>query len=160
MATEVRVAETDGRIDTEELVDLLQQALEKFLPSLAELTEDWCDVNVTLQQLRVMTIIYMKGQPQRVSTLANRLKVSRPTMTGILERLVIQGLIIRQDYPDDRRVVLNALTEQGQRLIERLQPIQRDRLRAIITKQKPNDQQKVVEAFQLLLSSTKDCKNS
>ena len=110
-------------VDTDELVDLLQQTLAEFHPSLTELTEVWSDVNVTIQQLRVMTILYNDG-PRRVSLLARRLSVSTPTMTGILDRLVRQDLISRQDDPEDRRVVLNALTEKGQGLIERLQPVQ------------------------------------
>jgi DNA-binding MarR family transcriptional regulator len=141
-------------IDTDELVDLLQQTLARFHPSLTELTEVWSDVNVTIQQLRVMTILYNDG-PRRVSLLARRLSVSTPTMTGILDRLVRQGLISRQDDPEDRRVVLNALTEKGQDLIERLQPVQSERLRAIVSQLTPGDRKGVASGLASLLTAAR-----
>lgn len=139
-------------VDEDGLVDLLQQTLEKFHPSLAELTEVWSDVSVTIQQLRVMTILYNDG-PRRVSLLARRLSVSTPTMTGILDRLVRQDLISRQDDPEDRRVVLNALTEKGQGLIERLQPVQPDRLRAIVNHLASGERKDVATGLASLLTA-------
>ncbi|HEU4792802.1 MAG TPA: MarR family transcriptional regulator [Nitrolancea sp.] len=141
-------------VDTDGLVDLLQQTLAEFHPSLTELTEVWSDVNVTIQQLRVMTILYNDG-PRRVSLLARRLSVSTPTMTGILDRLVRQDLISRQDDPEDRRVVLNALTEKGQGLIERLQPVQSDRLRAIVSQLASSERQEVVSGLSSLLTAAR-----
>lgn len=146
-----QTAETVG---TDELINLLQQTLAKFHPSLSELTEVWSDVNVTIQQLRVMTILYNDG-PRRVSLLARRLSVSTPTMTGILDRLVRQGLISRQDDPEDRRVVLNALTEKGQELIERLQPVQSERLQAIVSQLAPSDRQGVATGLASLLAAAR-----
>ncbi len=140
--------------DADELVDLLQQTLATFHPSLTELTEVWSDVNVTIQQLRVMTILYNDG-PRRVSLLARRLNVSTPTMTGILDRLVRQDLISRQDDPEDRRVVLNALTEKGQSLIERLQPVQSDRLRAIVSHLASGERQEVATGLASLLTAAR-----
>ena len=148
---------TDQRmksVDTDELVDLLQQALVKFHPSLTELTEVWSDVNVTIQQLRVMTILY-NDEPRRVSLLARRLNVSTPTMTGILDRLVRQGLITRQDDPEDRRVVLNALTEKGQSLIERFQPVQSERLRAIVNQLPSDERQEIAGSLASLLAAAR-----
>ena len=141
-------------VDTDELVDLLQQALVKFHPSLTELTEVWSDVNVTIQQLRVMTILY-NDEPRRVSLLARRLNVSTPTMTGILDRLVRQGLITRQDDPEDRRVVLNALTEKGQSLIERFQPVQSERLRAIVNQLPSDERQEIAGSLASLLAAAR-----
>lgn len=140
--------------DADELVDLLQQTLETFHPSLTELTEVWSDVNVTIQQLRVMTILYNDG-PRRVSLLARRLNVSTPTMTGILDRLVRQDLISRQDDPEDRRVVLNALTEKGQGLIERLQPVQSERLRTIVSQLASGERQEVATGLASLLTAAR-----
>lgn len=148
---------TEQRVETveaDELVDLLQQTLAKFHPSLTELTEVWSDVNVTIQQLRVMTILYNDG-PRRVSLLARRLNVSTPTMTGILDRLVRQDLITRQDDPEDRRVVLNALTEKGQSLIERLQPVQSERLKAIVNQLASNERQDVATGLARLLTAAR-----
>jgi DNA-binding MarR family transcriptional regulator len=140
--------------DADELVDLLQQTIAQFHPSLTEWTEVWSDVSVTIQQLRVMTILYTDG-PRRVSILARRLNVSTPTMTGILDRLVRQDLISRQDDPADRRVVLNVLTEKGHSLIERLQPVQSDRLRDIVARLESGQRQDVVSGLTRLLAAAR-----
>jgi DNA-binding MarR family transcriptional regulator len=140
--------------DSDELIDLLQRTIAQFHPSLTEWTEVWSDVNVTIQQLRVMTVLYTDG-PRRVSILARRLSVSTPTMTGILDRLVRQGLIARQDDPADRRVVLNVLTEKGHSLIERLQPVQSDRLRDIIGRLESEQRREVASGLTSLLAAAR-----
>ena len=135
---------------TDELIDLLQQTIVQLHPSLTALTEACLDGNVTIQQLRVMTILSHEG-PRPVSLLARRLSVATPTMTGILDRLVRQGLVARQDNPQDRRVVLNALTEQGRALIERFEPVQADRLREIVDQLSLRQRQEVASGLYRLL---------
>jgi DNA-binding MarR family transcriptional regulator len=135
---------------TDELIDLLQQTIVQLHPSLTELTEACSDGNVTIQQLRVMTILSHEG-PRPVSLLARRLSVATPTMTSILDRLVRQGLVARQDNPQDRRVVLNALTEQGRALIERFEPVQADRLREIVDQLSFRQRQEVASGLYRLL---------
>jgi DNA-binding MarR family transcriptional regulator len=137
---------------TDELIDLLQQTIVQLHPSLTELTKVCLDGNVTIQQLRVMTILSYEG-PRPVSLLARRLSVATPTMTGILDRLVRQDLVARQDDPEDRRVVLNVLTEQGQDLIERFQPVQADRLREIVDQLNLSQRQEVASGLHSLLSA-------
>lgn len=122
----VKVVEAgEAGVDAEQIVELLRRTLVQLQPGPETLADDW--PNLTMQQLRVMRILYAEGAT-RVSVLARRLNVSTPTVTGILDRLVRQGLTYRADDPRDRRVVLNALTEQGVAAIEQLFPMQIERL--------------------------------
>ena len=105
----------------DDLAELLHEAVTRLQPSSDEISAAWSDANVTMQQLRVMTILYHDG-PTRVSDLARRLQVSTPTITGILDRLVRQRLSYRMSDARDRRVVLNNLTHDGRELVERLMP--------------------------------------
>lgn len=107
-------------------------------------SSDW--PNVTMQQLRVMMILYSEG-PTRVSVLAKRLNVSTPTITGILDRLVRQELTYRADDPRDRRVVLNALTDKGREVIEQLQPLDAGRLSRAIEKLSRDQQNALASAL-------------
>ena len=50
--------------------------------------------------------------------LANRLLISRPSVTGLLDTLQRKGLIERLPHADDRRRVLVRLTDEGLRLLE------------------------------------------
>jgi DNA-binding MarR family transcriptional regulator len=108
--------------------------------------------SVTMQQLRVMMILYSDG-PTRVSVLARKLNVSTPTVTGILDRLVRQEFTYRTDDPRDRRVVLNALTEKGREVIEHLQPLDSDRLTRAIESLSSDERKSVVEALRRLVDA-------
>lgn len=105
--------------------------------------------SVTMQQLRVMMILYADG-PTRVSVLAKRLSVSTPTITGILDRLVRQELTYRKDDPRDRRVVLNALTEKGIQVIEQLQPIDSNRLSQAVGRLNSDQRESLASALSAL----------
>lgn len=109
----------------DELAELLRETVVRLQPSSEEISAAWSTAQITMQQLRVMTILFHEG-PTRVSDLARRLDVSTPTITGILDRLVRQRLSYRMSDPRDRRVVLNNLTQDGRDLVERLMPAHGD----------------------------------
>jgi len=50
--------------------------------------------------------------------LAERLLVSRPSMTGLLDTLQAKGLVVRTPHPEDGRRVRVALTETARDLLE------------------------------------------
>jgi MarR family transcriptional regulator, multiple antibiotic resistance protein MarR len=53
-----------------------------------------------------------------VSEIGKRLHVSKPNMTPLIERLVQEGMVIRNPEPKDRRVIKIALTKKGRGLME------------------------------------------
>lgn len=108
--------------------------------------------SVTMQQLRVMMILYADG-PTRVSVLARKLNVSTPTITGILDRLVKHEFTYRTDDPRDRRVVLNALTDKGREVIEHLQPLDSTRLTRAIESLSDEQQRSVRSALSTLVDA-------
>ncbi len=79
----------------------------------------WMDLNITMPQMKVLLLLSENGA-LRVGVLAKHLNVSTPTITGIVDRLVREDLVKREDDPSDRRVVLNSLTGKGQAVMERL----------------------------------------
>lgn len=79
----------------------------------------WMGLDVTMPQMKVLMLLRENGA-LRVGVLARHLTVSTPTITGIVDRLVRQELVRREDDPTDRRVVLNVLTKRGEELMDRL----------------------------------------
>ena len=80
----------------------------------------WMDLqNITVKQLKVMLILSQRG-PETVTTLAHQLDVHISTVTGILDRLVQQKLVQREEDPDDRRHVISHLTPDGADVLHRL----------------------------------------
>jgi long-chain acyl-CoA synthetase len=74
-------------------------------------------VDLTLPQYRVL-ILLGEGK-EAASALAEKLAVSRPSVTGVVDGLVARGLVERDHDPEDRRRVGHDLTDRGRRLLER-----------------------------------------
>jgi DNA-binding MarR family transcriptional regulator len=143
----------NGTQDNDSVVEMATRLILQLQQDPGRGSEEW--PSVTMQQLRVMTILYGEG-PTRVSVLARRLKVSTPTITGILDRLVRQGLTYRADDPRDRRVVLNALTDKGREVIEQLQPIDEHRLASAIERLTPDQKHSLETALRSLVNAIED----
>ena len=62
------------------------------------------------------------GQPSTPAYLAERASVTRATMTGLVDTLEKDNMVVRDGDPEDRRTVLVRLTEAGQALIDRILP--------------------------------------
>lgn len=137
-------------VGVNELAELLRETYVRLQPSSEEISAAWSQAQVTMQQFRVMTILYHEG-PTRVSDLAIRLEVSTPTVTGILDRLVRQRLSYRMSDPRDRRVVLNNLTAEGRELVERLQPAQGTQLERALTRLDNDERELLHRGLQTLL---------
>jgi long-chain acyl-CoA synthetase len=72
-------------------------------------------VNLTLAQYRVMAIL--GDGCEAASVLAEKLAVSRPSITGVVDGLVARGLVRRDHLDDDRRRVDVGLTDAGRQLL-------------------------------------------
>ena len=79
----------------------------------------WMDLTLTVPQLKSLFFI-ANEDPTNLSKLATALKVTPSNVTGIVERLVQQGLVTRQENPEDRRVSLLRPTKQGEAVVDNL----------------------------------------
>ncbi|MEU9889065.1 MarR family transcriptional regulator [Sphaerisporangium sp. NPDC051011] len=76
-------------------------------------------LNLTMQQLKVVLILAGRGSASG-QELAHALGTGLGTVTGIVDRLVAQGLVSRHEDPNDRRVRRIRLTDAGVRMTEEL----------------------------------------
>lgn len=86
----------------------------RYRPLLAEL-------DLTYPQYLVMLVLWERAradQTTRVSDLGVRLRLDSGTLTPLLKRLALRGLIRRERSLDDERVVTIALTAEGAALRE------------------------------------------
>ncbi len=75
----------------------------------------WADRGLTMPQARVLFTLIEHGE-RTAGELAEEVSVSPPTITGITDRLVKQGLVERREDPRDRRIVVLCLTDEGRQL--------------------------------------------
>ncbi|AII60049.1 MarR family transcriptional regulator [Dehalococcoides mccartyi CG4] len=79
----------------------------------------WCKLDVPLAQMKSLFIIIGKGE-MNLGALAQSLGVTPGDVTGIVERLVEQGLISRKPGAEDRRVTWLSATDKGRALVTNL----------------------------------------
>jgi long-chain acyl-CoA synthetase len=70
---------------------------------------------LTLAQYRVLAIL--GDGCEAASSLARKLAVSRPSVTGVVDGLVARGLVRRDHTDDDRRRIDVGLTDAGRELL-------------------------------------------
>jgi len=80
---------------------------------------EWFSSDLTVAQLRVLLVLHSAG-PSRMSAIASVLDIALPTATGIVDKLVKKGLVIRETDNQDRRLVICRLSSAGQDSINRL----------------------------------------
>jgi DNA-binding MarR family transcriptional regulator len=81
--------------------------------------KSWRELELPLAQLKSLFVIAGKGETN-LRTLAHELDVTPGNVTGIVERLVKQGLISRKPNPEDRRQIRLKATKKGQDLLSSL----------------------------------------
>lgn len=107
-----------GKKDLVHTVVNLNADLERLMASSG--SDAWMDLkNITVKQLKVMLILSQRGS-ETVTELAHKLGVHISTVTGILDRLVQQKLVQREEDPEDRRHVISRLTPEGEKVLHRL----------------------------------------
>jgi DNA-binding MarR family transcriptional regulator len=74
---------------------------------------------MTPMQLFVLYSINMRGEVA-MGQLATSLHCDASNVTGLIDRLVVQKLVIRQESPQDRRTKTLSLTPKGKRMLEML----------------------------------------
>jgi DNA-binding MarR family transcriptional regulator len=75
--------------------------------------------------------------PQRLTVLAAREGVTQPAMTQLISRLEESGLVRREASPEDGRVVLVVVTDEGRAVLARRRSVRADRMAAVIAQLSP-----------------------
>jgi MarR family transcriptional regulator, organic hydroperoxide resistance regulator len=81
--------------------------------------EYWKNLEVPLAQLKSLVIISIRGSIN-IHNLALELEVTPGNVTGIVDRLLEQGLVVRTQDLGDRRINILQLTEKGRDVISNI----------------------------------------
>jgi DNA-binding MarR family transcriptional regulator len=106
----------DGAQEIAEIIRLYRQVnryMQRDSPDV------WMDLTLTVPQLKSLFFIANEGTTN-LRKLAAALKVTPSNVTGIVDRLFQQGLVTRQENPEDRRVSLLRPTEHGEAVVDNL----------------------------------------
>ncbi len=70
----------------------------------------------------LMLLGHCCGKPVNLADLADRAHVTRATMTGLIDTLVRDGHVKREQAAEDRRMMLVTLTKEGKSFLEGILP--------------------------------------
>ena len=79
----------------------------------------WVEFKWPVGTIRALLLI-SSGHAETPGQVADLLKVSRTTMTGILDRLESDGLISRSIHPEDRRSFALEVTDAGREMVKQI----------------------------------------
>jgi DNA-binding MarR family transcriptional regulator len=114
-------AATGDRAERGELMAQLERIQQEFeRRALSSMAEPLISTPLTMQQLKVLTMIAIDPEKATGHELAGLLKVSVATMSGIIDRLVEHGVVRRTEDPADRRVRRLTVTPEGSEMIRGL----------------------------------------
>ncbi|HEU4907412.1 MAG TPA: MarR family transcriptional regulator [Propionibacteriaceae bacterium] len=107
--------------EQEELIGCLERVQDSFeRRALSTMAEPLISTPLTMQQLKVLTMIAIDPEKATGHELAAQLKVSVATMSGLVDRLVEHGMVARGENPTDRRVRPLSVTPEGSATIRGL----------------------------------------
>jgi DNA-binding MarR family transcriptional regulator len=107
--------------------------------------------DITLPRFDLLAQLDRAPNGMTLGELSQRMMVSNGNITGLVDRLVEQGLIRRRPLPNDRRVQIS-LTPEGQREFRAMARVNADWVGEIFEGLTPKD----IEALMPLLAKTKE----
>ena len=91
-----------------------------------------------------------RSGPCRLTELAAREGVTQPAMTQLISRLEESGLVRREASPEDGRVVLVVITDEGRAVQARRRSVRTERMAAIIAQLGPEHRAALANALPAL----------
>ena len=145
---------TDNEL-IESTLELSERAFRELFPILPK---EWLNLDLSTPQLKVVLLLLVNG-PCRMSLIASALGVSLATGTGVVDRLVERGIVVREGDPEDRRVVLCRLSSKGEKILVGLMQLARNHAEMMFRSLSPEKLMAVRAGLEALLeagAATKD----
>jgi DNA-binding MarR family transcriptional regulator len=122
-------------IDPHDRADAIEAVIagyEGLLRSLAQLhAPEFLEIAVTMPQAKLLYLLGASGD-LHMSELVARLGVSLSTVSGLVDKIVDQGLASRREDPADRRQVVVGLTERGTAFIDHFRDLNAVQMRDLL----------------------------
>ena len=132
-----------------------EQRLIKILKSLKHEGEEQAPpdkMGISPTQVNIIDEIFLAGTIT-IKELAENLKLTPPTISVGVKKLEKNKLIKRESHKEDGRSVLLILTKEGKNLYERIEEYRNTRVREILNKLEPDDQNKMLSLLEKAITN-------
>jgi DNA-binding MarR family transcriptional regulator len=115
----------------------------------------WMGLTLTRAQLKSLFFISNQGSTNS-KELAAALKVTPTNTTGIVDRLVKQGLVSRTEDTRDRRMLLLRATDEGEELLAKLRERRRGYMSEVMSRMSVDELATLAQGLASLVKATQD----
>lgn len=113
------------------------------------------ETEVSLPQLRVLVILASHG-PRSLNAIAHTLNIHPSNATRACDKLVVAGLIRRDEDPADRRLLALSLTTEGTQLVEKVMQHRRVQIEQLLSRVPAAQRRSLAAALTVLASASGD----
>jgi DNA-binding MarR family transcriptional regulator len=133
----------------ETMREKLQIFVRRFGLLNASCCDECCGEKVTMAQSHILLEIRRIGSPS-IQRIAEELGMDVSTFSRQVKGLEAKGLVVRQVSPDDRRVSLLGLTDEGTQVLAQIDRYMADKIEQIFSTMTPFERETVVSSLGLL----------
>jgi MarR family transcriptional regulator, organic hydroperoxide resistance regulator len=109
----------------------------------------WMGISISIAQVK--TLFFIADEKEvNFRKLAFAMNVTPSNVTGVVDRLVEQGLLTRTENPSDRRMLMIKLTDKGETLITGLRESRTNQICSVLNRMTPEDLKIVAQGYSLL----------
>jgi DNA-binding MarR family transcriptional regulator len=146
--------------DRSAVVDEVIAGYETLMQRLADShAPEFLEIAITMPQAKLLYLLGAAGE-LHMSDLVQRLGVSLSTISGLVDKVVDQGLASRRDDPVDRRQVVVALTPAGRDFIDRFRELNARQMRELLELLGDHDLAQVRDALAALATAAAHLANT
>lgn len=139
--------------DREATIRRITDAHERLMHLLsAGHSAEFVEFPMTMSQAKVLYLVASAGEIH-MAELPGRLGVSLSTVSGLVDRLVDHGFLVRRDDPADRRQVVVGVTDAGAEAIERFRELNVRQLHELLDHVEPAALQDVERGYAILVNA-------
>jgi len=112
--------------------DVVEAAFGRLMRALCPLlTEAWVETELTMAQLKLLWLLHARGRASG-RALAQAMRIGPSAVSQLVDRLVGEGYVRREEDPHDRRVTWLVPTPRGLAAVEQLVVARRERFAAVV----------------------------
>ena len=143
----------------ESKMDRYISQLENLFPDIMEgmsfkLVQELAELKITLAQFQALSLLAEK-KGCIMSKLARGMSQSFSATTGIVDRLIRDGLARRERDKKDRRVVRVFITSKGKYTVEQFKSYRKEHLISILKSLKEKDRKTLIRAMEIFAQAFK-----
>lgn len=147
-----------SHIPLSDFADRLNQLMPEIMRGfMRRQTNELLKGRITLPQLLILNFLDKEGE-SNMTHLAQFLNVSTPAATGIVDRLVKYGYLIRVFEPEDRRIIKIRLTAKGLTLVQKINQQKRQSIIDVfsqISREERDDYLKILTRIRQIMTQEK-----